>query len=97
MPKVHQEELLNPDWGLRWYWGENEIQIVNDSKRTIIYVDIDDASHQVTSVDPGKYAVYPISQNTVRVTLSYYATNGDMIDMCTMRRLNKGRRLRILD
>jgi hypothetical protein len=32
MPKMHQEPM-DFDWGLRWFWGYKEFQIVADSRK----------------------------------------------------------------
>ena len=67
---------MDSDWGLRYFWYEKEISVVNDSKRTL-YVDIDEP-HSVTGVKPGDEGRYPITRCSVRVTISYYSENKEM-------------------
>ncbi len=64
---------------------------MNDSKRTL-YVDLDEP-HSVTGVKPGDEGRYPITRCSVRVTISYYSENKEMVYLCTKHILKTGQRL----
>lgn len=98
-PRIHQEEEgMNSEWGLRLFWGDREFQIVNDSSFTI-YVSLEEPQPSVTGVDKGRCAIYPMTHDTARVTLSYYTQKPErmMKEVCSKLLVNKGRRLRVMD
>ena len=90
---MHQEEYINANWGLRYIWEKKEIEIFNDSKY-IVYVALDDPPLLV-GLDPGVHASHFITNDTVKVTISYYARNKETVYLCTKLLLNKGKRLRV--
>ena len=72
MPKMHQEPM-DFDWGLCWFWGYKESQIVDDS-RHIFYVTLDDPDSkalddqhpQRNSVNSGQCTTYPIAKDKLK-------------------------------
>ena len=71
----------------------HEIQIINESNK-ILYVTMDD-SPAVTAVDPRCRVGYPITQDNVRVSISYYGEDREMTTLCNKLLLNTGRALRV--
>ena len=91
MPRLCENKIMDPHWGLKYIFEERKIQIKNDLKR-VVGVSLDD-SRSLTGVDPGHCATYYIAKDTVRVTLCYYNKNREMENLCTALLLNNGKML----
>ena len=74
--------------------GEKTIRIINNSN-FIIYVTLHDDT-RLRAVDPGHHSVIFIVNDTVRVTIWYYAKNREMQDLCSGCLFNNGRVLHVL-
>jgi hypothetical protein len=70
------------------------IHIINNSKK-IVYVVSDDPLSVTSAVDPGRRVVFPISNDTIRLTLSYYGDTREMEYLCSKQVFNQGRLLRV--
>lgn len=92
MPRLLREQYMNPIW---FCTGIRAILIVNDSKTTL-HVALDNPV-EVTGLKPGHSSLYHITNESVRVTISYYTKDRIFQDICTKNLLNNGRRLRIID
>ena len=87
--RFRQEDMdLTMESGL-----QHEVGFINDSRR-IVYVTIE-APRFLSALDPGHHTVHQITNDTVRVTMSYYGEDREMKNLCTTRLLCKGRLLRI--
>ena len=92
MPRLLREQYMHPTWFLT---GIRAIKIVNNSKTTL-YVTLDNPG-QVTGLKPTHSSVYSITNETVRLTISYYTKDRIMQDVCTKNLLNNGRLLRVVE
>jgi hypothetical protein len=78
---MHQGDVTDPNnCGLKWVWGDMEIEILNGS-RNIVYVTLDDP-YSYSAVGIGGWTVYHITQKTTIVTLSYYTKDRDLQTIC---------------
>ena len=76
------------------FGGEKTIRIINNSN-FILYVTLHDDT-RLRAVDPGHHSVIFIVNDTVRVTIWYYAKNREMRDLCSGCLFNNGRVLHVL-
>ncbi len=84
------EHKVSP-WSM---WEKQIIHIINNSKK-IVYVISDEPGSVTGAVDPGHHVVYPMSNDTIRLTLSYYGDTREMEYLCTQQVFNRGRVLRV--
>ena len=105
MPIFKETERMDFDWGQRWFSGHKEVQIVNQSQHTL-FVGLFNETDRPTlkkrhenaiTLDSGKSAVYPITEDKVLVTLSYNDEDGMLQNICFNFTLFKGHRFRITD